>query len=152
MKRLAHGQWTTAIIGRVQDQGRRLYLAGMSQRTVLTHRVGNFPGTPSERPLGPALQVTQRPHHGQVRNRILGHRSLETFGLTDQPTGHIPAVTAPVNKELILIHDALFNEMIHTRQDVSHIAAAKIAAVGIQESQAVTEAAAKVRLEDGVSL
>ena len=111
----------------------------------------NFPRPAAEGPFRPALEIAERPHHRQIGDGVLGDRGLETIGLADHPARHVSAVTDSVHKELTLVRDTFFDEMIHTRQDVAHITTAEIAAVGVEELQSVTEATAKIRLEDRVT-
>src|SRR6266542_1161315 len=63
VERLAHRQRTAPVVARVQDQGRRADIASVGERTVLTHRRVYLPRPAAELPLGPALQIAQRPHH-----------------------------------------------------------------------------------------
>ena len=83
----AHWERAAAVVGGMEDQGRRLHSRCERKRAVVAHQLRDFPGEAAEFPFGPALDVGQAPHDVEIGDGVLRHGGSELVRLADQRAG-----------------------------------------------------------------
>src|SRR5712692_5146682 len=97
---------------------RRVYFVDQENRGFVVVTLGRLPGQPSQKVSVVERGIVVAPVGDVLHRTRAGHRSLEARGLSDEPVGHVAAVTIAADGEVARMGNAISYQRVHPFENV----------------------------------